>query len=159
MKSKVSHRWLAYVTVVFAACSNDTVGSNPAVAVADTAVASDAALETVQDVPPTADSGPSAVDVPGKDALILPSCKQNSDCETGYCVVSSHGKVCTSTCIDGCANGWICAPIPGKDAISLCLDPYGMLCNPCAADNDCQAIATDKGGDRCVAVGGGQRGC
>jgi len=94
-----------------------------------------------------------------KDAAALQSCKQNSDCKTGYCVVSSHGKVCTTTCIDGCQNGWICAPIPGKNAISLCLDPYGMRCNPCTVDNDCQVIAGEKSGDRCIALGASGRFC
>jgi len=62
---------------------------------------------------------------PTPDGLI-PSycpCEENIECEEGYCVPSSIGKVCTETCINECPSGWSCELVSGtgSDTIFLCL--------------------------------------
>ena len=78
-------------------------------------------------------------------------CETNSECLSGFCVPSSEGKVCTTFCIDDCADGWTCRSfeLPGQDITFLCLDRNTNLCRPCTTHNECRVLGgTDA--DRCV---------
>lgn len=80
-------------------------------------------------------------------------CDDNTDCNSDYCVpVRDGGKVCTTTCGDGCPDGWECSSVrtQGRDVVFICLETAPNLCRPCTADAQCQAGAITQTGDRCV---------
>jgi hypothetical protein len=75
-------------------------------------------------------------------------CKQNSDCDSGYCIEGGSGKICAETCIDSCKQtGFLCSTVtfPGSsDPVSICVPKAGKLCNPCKASADCGSLADGK---------------
>ncbi len=80
-------------------------------------------------------------------------CDDNADCNSDYCVpVRDGGKLCTSTCGDGCPDGWECSSVrtQGRDVVFICLETAPNLCRPCTNDAQCQAGAITETGDRCV---------
>ena len=81
-----------------------------------------------------ADSGRDAV----RDAGGGPPCIDNSDCDSGFCVPSAQGPVCTRTCVEECWDGWACRPVgTSPDIIYLCVDLSIVLCRPCVDSGDC----------------------
>jgi hypothetical protein len=79
-------------------------------------------------------------------------CGGNGDCQSGWCVDSPEGGYCTSTCEEGCPEGWVCKVIPqtAPDDISVCVLDKARLCQPCEADIHCGDV-----GDLCLSLGGG----
>ena len=82
-------------------------------------------------------------------------CQEDDDCDSGYCVHTNAGKVCTTPCTDTCeAPGWRCAEAPSScpDCPWICVFPLAALCQPCAADADCNP---DQAGtaSRCLSYG------
>ncbi len=75
-------------------------------------------------------------------------CKENSDCDSGYCIEGGEGKICAETCIDSCTKtGFLCTTVtfPGSnDPVSVCVPKGGNLCNPCKASSDCVSLADGK---------------
>ncbi len=79
------------------------------------------------------------------------SCVAAADCDSGVCVDSPTGKICTITCTDCCPNGFKCATYKsGVDPVLACLPAWTELCRPCQADAEC---AGDQGA-LCVTYGG-----
>jgi hypothetical protein len=91
-------------------------------------------------------------------------CQDNGDCNSGYCVESAEGKVCTGPCVEDCPDGWLCLADPGSgsDQLFLCFPQHTHICFPCREHGDCTAndlfpenrclIAGDAGnfcGSRC----------
>ena len=77
-------------------------------------------------------------------------CNDNGDCGFGYCIEGPDGKMCTSTCINDCPQGWTCKEmvIYGSDPEYICVPAYWDVCEPCKSKNQC---GLDK--DLCVAIG------
>ena len=80
-------------------------------------------------------------------------CVTGSDCMSGYCVNSAHGKMCTSFCIDECYPGYVCEDIStgGSDPVYICLAAALNVCKPCEKNADCYDFSDN--GDRCVDYG------
>ena len=74
-------------------------------------------------------------------------CATNMDCDSGYCVDSSAGKVCTTYCTSSCPGNWKCLQVNDNDVDFLCLPPQPKLCRPCISDSDC---AGGGAGNRCI---------
>lgn len=84
-------------------------------------------------------------------------CNNNDDCDSGYCVASDLGKVCTKTCTSSCPEDWRCAQIPsGGDLQYVCLPAFPNLCKPCSANSDCQLNGSTT--DYCAGMPGGSPG-
>ncbi|MFZ4739398.1 MAG: hypothetical protein ACOYM9_25865, partial [Bradymonadia bacterium] len=53
------------------------------------------------------------------------ACDTNQDCESGWCVETERGPVCSVTCLedDGCPIGWGCRVVQNTppDVVSVCL--------------------------------------
>jgi hypothetical protein len=102
----------------------------------------------VQDtIPEDADAAP------GPGELGYP-CEGNADCNSGYCVQSYEGKVCSKTCDIACPEGWSCEQYlgGGADLIYVCLPHHAALCYPCKTNEDCKRNG-ELGGTRCVSFG------
>ncbi len=82
------------------------------------------------------------------------ACTENRECESGYCVPSASGQVCTRGCTPSCPDGWICGRVldAGVDAARVCFQRATTLCQPCMADADCAALSAGVGA-RCLAYG------
>jgi len=57
-------------------------------------------------------------------------CEGNSDCESGYCVPSDIGYLCTVVCFDDCPEGWKCKGVDGMgpDVLFVCMPGLDMVC-------------------------------
>ena len=84
---------------------------------------------------------------------LLCTCTDNKDCQSGYCVETGQGMVCTQECLDECPEGFACRLLSqsGSDATYLCLPQFPHLCDPCHSDSDC--VGYFGGGNRCVPHG------
>ena len=132
--------------VLAAACGGKTAASDAADAaldaavdaVADVADASDAAAaEVAADVPVPPDAAADAGCLAGGNFC---PCATNTDCDSGFCVDSGAGKVCTMACTASCPSGWACEAATAGNFICQQLN----LCRPCATSADC------GGGLKCV---------
>jgi hypothetical protein len=76
------------------------------------------------------------------------------DCDSGFCIQTMDGKVCTQTCIEDCPEGFECvlheASLP--DEIYICAPPWVSQCRPCATNSECHANGVDLG-EACVGYG------
>ena len=142
--------WLVALAASGLACSDETTGSTAT----DTGAPS--GFVDIGNITPrdTTDGGP-LTDTPRRtsddgddgDAPTGPTgafgapCKTTTDCDSGYCVESSEGRVCTELCVDTCPGGWSCVGITntGADATFICLPDSSALCAPCTADLQCGA--------------------
>ena len=81
------------------------------------------------------------------------SCKDNSVCDSGYCVQAPNGKVCTQTCVEDCPGDWECAEKKGadNDITYLCVPRFLSLCDPCTNNSQCNE--SGKSGNVCVSFG------
>ena len=125
----------------------------PPVTVTDSAADSGVDLGSVPgpDVPAGADSA--ASDVPIDPGQLGAPCKEAADCNSGYCVASSSGKMCTVTCSGICPASFSCQILQtGSDATSVCLPRFVHLCEPCKQDADCKDAALG-GTQLCVPYG------
>jgi len=87
-------------------------------------------------------------------------CEENTDCDSGYCVSSPGGMVCTEPCIANCPDDWSCELISGfgSDSTFLCVAQHPNLCRPCMNDQECQS-PSGEGDERCVSYGDGGSFC
>ena len=113
---------------------------------------------------PEEDDGPEVTpppDVPPADCADTPkpagcACAQADDCDTGFCVLSSAGKVCAEHCVSECPDGWSCQevglPGAGADKQFICVERNVFLCRPCETNADCAALGFE-GQDLCIGYG------
>ncbi len=66
-------------------------------------------------------------------------CQSGTECDSGFCVESAAGKICTRTCVDCCPKGFSCAQSGSSDATFICLPQLVGLCRPCQKDAECGA--------------------
>lgn len=88
--------------------------------------------------------------VPETGSFLSP-CSSNDDCESGFCVDSESGPVCTKTCLAGgdCPDGFLCTGIINTwpDLVFVCIPVFQKLCQPCFSDAQC-------GAGTCKEIGG-----
>ncbi|MCA9521158.1 MAG: hypothetical protein KC609_09300, partial [Myxococcales bacterium] len=84
-------------------------------------------------------------DLVGEDSTPLPGqfgapCSENKDCESGWCVPSKTGSICTKLCLKECPIGFQCKSVPqtAPDLVFLCVPLTTPLCEPCQDDAQCQ---------------------
>jgi len=87
-------------------------------------------------------------------------CQEDADCDSGYCLWTPTGSVCTIPCIEECPEGWACKPLAEAwpDVILVCVPLFQYLCNPCATDAQCNPPGVG-GGARCVTIAAGGSFC
>lgn len=71
-------------------------------------------------------------------------CETAADCDSGFCVDSPDGKVCTLTCVETCPPNWLCAQSGAGDAQFICLPKHASLCQPCSGHVDCSSNGSAK---------------
>ena len=112
---------------------------------ADTAA--DSSADTLPDT--AVDVGADAV---GPGGFNYP-CGDADDCDSGYCVQSSDGLVCTKTCETSCPDGWACKQVlSAGDAVFICLPKFPTLCMPCKESGECQPLGSESFA-RCLPMG------
>jgi hypothetical protein len=88
------------------------------------------------------------------DTTFLVECEDGEDCESGFCVQTQNGKVCTTTCIEDCPEGFTCslhqASLP--DEVYICAPLWAGLCRPCLTNAECHTNGVDNG-ESCVSYG------
>lgn len=88
-----------------------------------------------------------------EDGGMFCPCEEGSDCNVGWCVETSEGKVCPPVCVEECPSGWTCEQVVvGSDVAWLCLPMHTWLCLPCTTSQDCYAGIPDNGA-RCLPHG------
>src|SRR5205823_4219913 len=76
-------------------------------------------------------------------------CIDNASCQSGICIQSSLGPVCSKFCSDDCPIDWGCKIIqtgPNRTA-SVCFPGADIYCIPCTVDA-CASL-----GDHCTLIG------
>ncbi len=104
----------------------------------DTSIDTPPTDTSVPDVGPftdVADSGP-------EDGQIGAPCEADDECDSGFCITTGDGRVCTQLCSGECPDGWTCRllSLPGTDVIELCVPEQQVLCRPCREDLDCDGL-------------------
>jgi len=81
-------------------------------------------------------------------------CAGPDDCNSGYCIMTGEKKICTTTCVSECPDGYVCAPVSNTppDVTYVCLPRFDKLCQPCLEHKDCQPI-WGAGTDLCLDYG------
>ena len=99
--------------------------------------------------PTDADIGP--FDAGPEPGAFLYKCTSNTQCDSGFCVLSEQGKVCTKVCVDTCPTGWSCNPVQvtGGDLTYVCMSRFVNLCRPCATDDECNQ-EFEQGTNSCI---------
>ena len=77
-------------------------------------------------------------------------CKKADDCDSGLCIESAGGKVCTKTCVDTCPLNWECTQKSASDTTFICLPRFVTLCRPCKEHKDCGGGAAGVGEAKCL---------
>ena len=112
-------------------------------------------------VPDSAGPGPEVKDRDGFQRADLPlveggtgwPCSNNDQCDSGYCIPTADGEVCTQTCIEWCPEGWACRATPSLvDSNYICVPRFVTLCDPCARNADCTGGYAGVD-DRCLDYG------
>jgi len=115
-------------------------------------VAADAVdVSGADDLDASPDDPDSAVDLPVDDTLdedvevwsdFGTPCNTNDDCDSGYCIESDEGRICTDICNDNCPPGWACRLLveSGADAVHICVPEGQSLCRPCTNDTQCGSV-------------------
>lgn len=77
---------------------------------------------------------------PGEGCFLDP-CLENSDCQSGWCVLHMGQSVCTEACQEECPAGWACKQVAGTDPdiVYVCVSGVANMCKPCAGGADCQS--------------------
>ncbi len=82
-------------------------------------------------------------------------CLGNTDCESGWCVESPDGYICTAECLEECPESYDCKSVQNSkgDVTFLCLPRVQKLCVSCLEDFQCNggACLTIAGSHQCAA--------
>ena len=113
-----------------------------------------AQVDVTLDISPTVDTKVEP-DLVSTDGAEFPGhgdpCSGPGDCDSGWCVESPDGQVCTSTCNAGCPEGWECREVisASGDPIYICISLLARLCHPCQENADCSEAGAN-GNNRCI---------
>ena len=85
-------------------------------------------------------------------------CDEPSECNSGWCIQTAVGKVCTEACLENCPPSWACSEVSntGSDTTFICKPKYLHLCDPCTSNEDCVDGAP---GAKCINTGDGGSFC
>ena len=81
-------------------------------------------------------------------------CQLDTDCDSGACVETSNGKLCTRTCSSCCPEGFRCGQLFGIDPTRYCLPRFPHVCDPCTKNGDCNS--TWQQDNLCLPIGAGR---
>ena len=88
---------------------------------------------------------------PGKAGC---SCKEDSDCDSGFCIETDKGFECADFCDQNekCPTSYHCRGIAGSnnEISKICIYDFPRICLPCLQDEDCNAEHS-SGDAKCVA--------
>ena len=93
------------------------------------------------------------------------ACVSDEECESGYCIDSDGGRICTELCSDECPEGYTCRLFinSGGDAVRICVPHEDVLCEPCSNHTECggyQAFCVEQdNGDFCASDCSATREC
>ncbi len=141
---------LATSIVALFACTGGTTGEGTDLG--SEAVAPDVIEQRTQPADVPIDQGgtdlPSDLDGWDDDADIPPDgqwnygapCEDDSDCDSGFCVQTTEGKICGQTCLENCPEGFDCVDASGAipEPYYVCVPHALPLCMPCLEDADCE---------------------
>ncbi|MCO4761723.1 MAG: hypothetical protein KC502_09480 [Myxococcales bacterium] len=117
----------------------------------DTGAAEDAGTEDAG----ATDAGSGSVDVDGPQCpgAFGCDCNESSECDSGHCIETPGGKICTVTCVENCpSEDFKCVTTgSGADTATICVSKGGNVCNPCNGNAECQTAG--HGDARCVDQG------
>jgi hypothetical protein len=127
--------------------ANSGTSTTPGAPVVEDAGSSTPPGEDTSSTPSTPDTTPNA------NPLDTP-CETNDDCDSGLCIDTSQGKLCTRPCLEDCPAPFECKMLTNDagQPIALCLDPYLNLCNPCSGNLECNQT-TSNNPNLCVDFG------
>ena len=125
--------WVLVPWIITLGCGeSDSGGDAVDVTVQDSGAAP--SLDTSAQVDTQSDE-PDGAPLPGTFGA---PCSNNSDCDSNFCISGLKGKVCTRTCVEDCPTDFSCSPVKtGSDLVYVCLPAFGLLCDPCATNADC----------------------
>ena len=77
---------------------------------------------------------------PGCSSFGCP-CGNNADCDSGICLESADGLVCSLVCFAECPSGYECRQVTslGPESASVCVPRHTRLCRPCRTHSECQS--------------------
>ncbi len=128
------------VFILLVSCSEDPVGP-----LSGDTLAVDVKLITDGQDTGSTDTAAQDVYVPEPGAFLYP-CSGNEECNSGWCIPTKDGTLCTKTCLEKCPPGWSCRPlVKGDDPVYLCLPRWLHLCDPCGETADCSNNESDIG--------------
>ena len=81
-------------------------------------------------------------------------CESDTQCDSGFCIQTPDGKLCTLLCSGECPFGWVCQ-LHGPsqpDEVYICVAVATGICRPCVTNTDCWANDVDAG-QKCVSYG------
>ena len=84
-------------------------------------------------------------------------CTDMDDCDSGFCLATPEGSVCTYTCVEECPSGWSCQGIDNpveEGLVFVCVPTWWDQCKSCTKHSECGAID-----DYCVEFEGEGRHC
>lgn len=111
-------------------------GTGDRVALADSRLSDSDAAPSFDSLPADAP----APDAPAVDSVGKPDtgskagfgdpCEDNGGCDSGLCVPSDIGYICSTWCVDDCPEGWGCKAVQdaGPDVLFACLPGMEMVC-------------------------------
>jgi len=81
-----------------------------------------------------------------RGGTFLAACDDNEDCMSKLCVDVGGKQVCSQTCFEECAKGWLCierSAVDGQGNGAICVPEYMPLCRPCTDTADCRRFTGD----------------
>jgi hypothetical protein len=82
-------------------------------------------------------------------------CAENNTCNSGFCIETEAGNICTKTCDAECPNGYACIGVSMNTDISfICVPDKFEICAPCETKDDCAGTAA-----WCVEIPDGSKRC
>ena len=87
-------------------------------------------------------------------------CLSNDQCDSGFCIETPAGLVCTETCQEECPFDWKCVQHAGSgtDPVFICAPRFLDVCRPCQTNADCRANGVSSG-QVCLDLGAGGAFC
>ena len=83
------------------------------------------------------------------------ACVDNNACDSGFCIETDDGDVCTKTCDSDCPAGYKCIGVTQQtDVVFICVPDKYELCAPCESAEDCEGATA-----WCVTIQDGTKRC
>ncbi|MCA9514312.1 MAG: hypothetical protein KC635_05170, partial [Myxococcales bacterium] len=99
-------------------------------------------VEPDTSTPDTRDATTSEVDAGPTTGEFLWPCEADSECNSGKCLPTDAGMICTKRCIEECPEGFQCRGLTGTVGTVdfFCVPDRDRLCEPCATDGACPGV-------------------